>query len=375
MRPLRTIPVALPGRSYDIVVGQGARDALAGLLAVRRFEAQSAQTPSAAVAASGVVIVADERVAEIHLATLLSALPPSPLVLRFPSGEASKSLSTVARLYDELAAARTDRDAVLITFGGGVAGDLGGFVAATWMRGIAYIQAPTTLEAAIDASIGGKTGVNHAAAKNLIGAFHQPIGVIIDTDFLHTLPARDFAAGLAESVKHAAIRDASFLEWQRTQAGQILDRADDVLLELIARNCEIKARVVEQDEREAGLRAILNYGHTIGHALEHLLEYELRHGECVSLGIVAENELAVRRGLLDRAVAGQLAGLLVRFGLPTRLPCALRIEDVIDRCRADKKTRGGMLNFVLLRGLADPIRVADVSPAEIHAVLSTIAPR
>lgn len=321
-----------------------------------------------------IVVIADETVAGLHLSRLRSHLPANSLVLTFPPGETSKSLAQVERLYGHLAQARIERGSVIVTLGGGVASDLGGFVAATWLRGVQFVPIPTTLLAAIDASVGGKTGVNLSAGKNLVGAFHQPRAVIVDTDFLQTLPDREVTAGLAESVKHAAVRDVAFLEWHEQHAEALLARDADTTAELVARNCEIKAGIVGLDEREAGLRAILNYGHTIGHALEHLLGYELRHGECVALGMLVENELACMRGLLPRAAAERIRGLLQRLGLPPRLPQAVDGVQVVAACRLDKKVRSGAINFVLLRDLGQPVRVADVSDAEIVAALGTIQP-
>ncbi len=320
-------------------------------------------------------IIADKRVADLHLKRALAGFELRPLVLTFPPGEASKSLRSVERLCRRLAKARFERDGVIIALGGGVAGDLAGFVAATWLRGVRFIQVATTLLAAVDASVGGKTGVNLAAGKNLVGAFHQPQAVIIDVEFLKTLDARDMAAGLAESVKHAVVKDPAFLSWHEDHADAIVGRDEAVLSDLIARNCEIKAAVVAKDEREAGLRAILNHGHTIGHAIEHLLDYELRHGECVALGMLAENELSCARNWLPRADAERIRALLARLGLPDRLPRSLSAEAVCATCRVDKKVRGAAVNFVLVRALGDPVRVADISDAEIAAAIGTIQPR
>ncbi|MBU0616815.1 MAG: 3-dehydroquinate synthase, partial [Planctomycetes bacterium] len=353
---MRIVHVQLPERAYTVTIGRGTRHQLADLVA-RLGEVER------------VTIIADQRVAELHLDRVIDTLEARPTVLRFPPGEASKSLRQAERLYAELAGARIARRDLIVTLGGGVAGDLGGFVAATWLRGIRFVQMPTTLLAAIDASIGGKTAVNHSAGKNLIGAFHQPAAVLVDIDLLETLPRREYVAGLAESVKHAVIRDATLLEWHEQHADDIAAREPSVQEELIARSCEIKAEVVVRDERESDLRMILNHGHTIGHALEHLLNYELRHGECVALGMIVENELARRRGLLARETAERIATLIERAGLPTRLPQALNPEEVAQACRLDKKVRGGVVNFMLLKGLGLPARIADVSDEEIAAAL------
>lgn len=364
-----SITVDLGDRSYPILIGEGAAAQLPALRAAHGDKKQA-------------IVVADETVFRLHGAALCAALPSGTAVLTFPTGETSKSLAQVERLCDELARLRVDRDGLLIAFGGGVAGDLGGFVAAAWLRGIAFIQVPTTLLAAVDASVGGKTGVNLRAGKNLVGAFHQPQAVVIDTRFIATLPRRDFAAGLAESVKHAAIRAPAFLDWHETHAEALAAFPDtaahaataDILADLIGRNCAIKAAVVGCDEREAGLRAILNYGHTAGHAFEHLLEYELRHGECVALGMRVENEIARRRGWLPAADAQRVATLLERLGLPPRLPRVLDPADVWSACQVDKKVRDGRVNFVLLRALGQPERVADVTEAEVAAALLGVQP-
>lgn len=359
---MRTVYVNLGERSYPIHIGRSARTLLADWL---RQHARDRQ----------IVVIADQAVADLHLATLRTLLPADPLVVTFPPGEASKSLATVQRMYAELADARIERGSVILTLGGGVAGDLGGFVAATWLRGVRFVQVATTLLAAVDASVGGKTGVNLPAGKNLVGAFHQPGVVIIDVDFLQTLPARDFTAGLAESVKQALIRDAVLLDWHQAQADAIRARRPEVITELIARNCEIKAAVVSADERETGQRAILNYGHTVGHALEHLLEYELRHGECVGLGMIVENELSCARGWLPHADADRIRALLQRLGMPVRLPRKVEPADVAMACRLDKKVRGGMAEFVLLRQIGTPqLGVGDITDDQLAAGLRAIQP-
>jgi 3-dehydroquinate synthase len=322
--------------------------------------------------AGQVAVVADQAVADLHLDKLRPFLPASTLVLTFPPGEARKSLDQAREFYERLGRAQVERSGVIVTFGGGVAADLGGFVAGTWLRGVRLIHVPTTTLACVDASVGGKTAVNLPAGKNLVGVFHQPMMVIVDTDFLDTLPERDFVAGLAESVKQALVRNRAFFEWQEAQTAPLRARDANVTAELIARGCAIKAEIVGQDERETGLRAIFNYGHTIGHALEHLLEYELRHGECVALGMLAENELACARGILARADADRIRDLLTRLGLPGHVPRPVDPADVLRLCRLDKKTVGGALQFVLIRGIGEPVRVADVTGAEIAAALDAI---
>lgn len=351
------IPAAIGPARYDILIESGARRRLPDLLGTN---------------ARGVVVT-DQAVARLHLPAVLEILPGGTPVICFPPGERSKSLSQLGAIYDQLAAARVERGDVIIALGGGVVGDLAGFAAATWLRGVRFVQMPTTTEAAIDASVGGKTGINIAAGKNLVGAFHQPIGVIIDTDFLDTLAPRDFVAGLAESVKHAAIQDADFLTFQEEHAEEITQRERETLGRLLARNVEIKVQVVAADEREAHQRAMLNHGHTIGHAIEHLMGYELRHGECVALGMIAENALATARGMLSQPDAERIRRLLQRLGLPSKLPRALGTTAILEACRLDKKNRGGAIHFMLLRGVGAVQRVTDVTEGEIAAALATIA--
>lgn len=326
------------------------------------------------LAPSKIVLFSDRTVAGLYAETIQRVLPAIALTLMIAPGEASKTLDSAARLYDQLAQAQIGRDALLLNLGGGVVGDLGGFVAATWLRGIAYIQLPTTTEAALDASVGGKTAVNHPAGKNLIGAFHQPSGVIIDTDFLATLPPRDFVAGLAESVKHAATLDVPFFEWHEQNVHGIARSDAAALTELIQRNCLIKAGIVRDDEREAGRRMILNHGHTAGHALESALEYELRHGECVALGMLVENEIAVRRGTLPPDQAERIARLLQDLHLPCHLPRRLDTAHLVALTRQDKKNRSGLTRFVLLNQLGQTETADDVTTAELEQALKVIAP-
>ena len=358
---MTSVRVAIPGRSYEVEIASGARSRIGplarNLSGVRRL-----------------VIIADERVAELHGESLRRAVGDVDLWLSVPAGEASKSLAQAGKLYDKLAEAGIERGDLIVAFGGGMVGDLAGFVAATWLRGIRFIQVPTTLEAAIDASVGGKTAVNHSAGKNLIGAFHQPAAVIVDTDFLETLSQRDYRAGLAESIKHGVVRDPAFFEWQESHVEAIRLRQPDVLEELIAVNCRIKADVVSADEREAGLRAVLNHGHTIGHAIEHVFEYELRHGECVALGMLVENELARQRGILDAAGARRIADLVRAFDLPMRLPRTAEPGRVIERTHADKKSRGGSVRYVLATMLGGTTYVDDIGDDEIAAALGIIQP-
>ncbi|MFH1745745.1 MAG: 3-dehydroquinate synthase [Planctomycetota bacterium] len=355
---MELVQVELGPRSYQIYIGRGAR---------RQFS-------NSPLSKRRIVVITDTQVADLHLRTLLSELPPTPLVLKVKPGEESKSLRVAGELYDELAKAHIERHDLIITLGGGVVGDLGGFVAATWLRGIDFVQVPTTLEAAVDASVGGKTAVNQRAGKNLIGVFHQPMAVVVDLDFLASLPRRDYLAGLGESIKHAVIRDAEFFEWHEAHIDDIQARQPDVLAELIARNCRIKATIVSQDEREKGLRAILNYGHTIGHAIEHCCNYELRHGECVALGMRAVNDIACARGLLKRHTADRITDLIKNLGLPLCLPARIDTSVLVAACHMDKKAAGGAVNFVFATDLGQTARAADVTDAEIAAACTTLQP-
>ncbi len=357
---MTAVDVPLADRAYRIHIRRGA---LEDLPVIRDSLPQVRRT----------AVVTDQTVADLHLDRLASAWQrPFDATLPFPPGEASKTLAQADRLYAGLAEARIGRRDLLLTFGGGVAGDLGGFVAATWLRGIRFLQVPTTLEAAIDASIGGKTAVNHPAGKNLVGAFHQPVAVVIDTALLDTLPRREYRAGLAESVKHALIADPDLLAWHEQHAERLADADPDLADELIARNCAIKAGVVARDEREAGPRMLLNFGHTVGHAIEHLLGFDLRHGECVALGMRVAAEVSRLRGGLSAADCTRIADLLSRLGLPTRLPKPLDPDALLDLCRQDKKVLEGRLNFVVLNAIGKAGWTTDVTEAQLREALQVL---
>lgn len=289
-------------------------------------------------------------------------------------GEKTKSVSNLSTIWDDLIAARADRRTVLIAVGGGVVGDLGGFAASSFVRGLPFVQVPTSLLADVDSSVGGKTGINHPAAKNMLGAFHQPVGVLIDTSVLDTLPAREFAAGMAEVVKYGVILDADFFAFLEQRADAINKREPNILRQVIARCCRLKADVVEKDEFErTGLRAVLNYGHTFGHAFEALAGYgELLHGEAVSIGMLYASRLAVRLGLIDSSATDRQTALLSLFGLPTQLPTDWPHSNdaVIDRMKLDKKTVGGQLRFVLPKRLGHVEVVSDVAESDVRAVLN-----
>jgi 3-dehydroquinate synthase len=344
-----------------------------------------------------------------------AGLAVQPLIIA--PGEASKTLAQAGALYDGMLRAGLDRGSVLVALGGGVVTDLGGFVAATYMRGIAWVAVPTTLLAQVDASVGGKTAVDHPQCKNLIGVFHQPAAVLADVATLATLSEEEFRGGLAEVVKHAVIRDAILFEQLETEAASILARDVAVLEAIVARNIAIKAAVVMADEREGGLRRILNYGHTIGHALEPMLlesaacarasdapndpsrertcpPKPLRrrkltgtqsgdavpasgattaHGRAVALGMVAEAAIAVGRGILSQEVADRQRRLLTQFGLPVRLTAAADVDRSLDLMRHDKKTESGRVRFVVPTSLGATCELDDVTDEEIRAALATLA--
>ena len=322
------------------------------------------------------LIVTDSNVAESHAATVRQSLVQDGWRCEteiLPAGETSKSIGVVSSVYDRLIGLNADRRTIVIAVGGGVVGDSAGFVAATYMRGLPLIQVPTTLLSAVDSSVGGKTGVNHPKAKNMIGAFYQPIGVFIDTATLETLPDREYRAGLAEVVKYGVILDADFFVYLEQNVEAINAHRSDVLRHIIAESCRLKAEVVGKDEFEVGgLRAALNYGHTFGHAFEALAGYgELLHGEAVAIGMVHASRLAERRGLIDSAITERQISLLTALHLPTVLPksISLTTNDAIGRMRLDKKSISGNLRFILPTSLGAVRSCADVPESDVRAVL------
>ncbi len=300
-----------------------------------------------------VAMIADESVHQLYQNGRMGVAPWKGETITFAAGEKSKTRDTWARLSDSLIDRSFGRDSALIALGGGVTGDLAGFVAATYMRGVPYLQVPTTLLAMVDASVGGKTGVDTPQGKNLVGAFHPPAAVVADPKTLATLPDRDYRGGLVEAVKHGLIADRSYFEWMEANAAAISSRSLDHLTQLIRRSVEIKADVVSADERESGRRAILNAGHTVAHALEQASDYSLPHGEAVALGLVVECELAERLGLASPGLRSRVAALLRRLGLPERLPPGLEPTALVVRMATDKKNRDGKIHFALPRQLGE----------------------
>jgi 3-dehydroquinate synthase len=348
--------VKLGKRSYSILVGPG-------LLASRETLAKHA-------GASKLLVVTDDVVGPLWMPKLEAGLAGREFATCvLAGGEAQKTLGNVALIIDALVSARLNRDGMVLALGGGVIGDIAGFAAASYQRGIAIVQLPTTLLAMVDSSVGGKTGVNHPGGKNLIGAFHQPTAVIADTDTLSTLPERELRSGFTEIVKAALVADAAFFDWLETNAKRLLAREPEALAEAIRRACAIKAAIVAKDEREQGPRALLNLGHTFGHAIEAGMGYgEWLHGEAVAAGMVMAARLSARVGTIDARVVERLAALLRRARLPVDGP-VLGAQRYLELMGRDKKVVGGALRFVLLERLGHAMVRGDVSDSDVtHAL-------
>src|SRR5215470_4186356 len=353
------VNVDLGSRSYRIVVAAGALATVGP-----RLRDLSVGTRTA--------LVHDAAVARLYGKTVASSLESagfSVVPIEVPEGEGAKTLAVAQHCWNELIAAGLDRTSTVLALGGGAVGDVAGFAAATYMRGINFVQIPTTVLAQVDASIGGKTAIDHPLAKNMIGAFHQPRLVLVDPAVARTLPEREFRSGLAEIAKHGVVLEAEYFAELERDVKPLMARELDVLERIIGGSCRLKAAVVERDEREAELRHVLNYGHTIGHALEAATKYvRFTHGEAVSLGIAAEARLANRLGVCDAKTASRQALLLEALGLPTRLP-AVDADAVLAALRRDKKARDGRVPFVLAPSIGSFRLVYDVAEADIRAVL------
>ena len=356
---IETVRVELGPRSYDIEIG-------AGLLA------QVGARMKALGMTGRVGVVTNETVAPLYGGAVMASLSDAgfnPVLIEVPDGEEYKSLAWASHLYDRLLAMRFDRKCALTALGGGVVGDLTGFVAATYMRGIPFVQVPTTLLAQVDSSVGGKTGVNHPKGKNMIGAFYQPRYVCSDVATLSTLPDAEFLSGMAEVVKYGVIHDEALFSMLEKGRDDILRKDTRMLARMIRRSCEIKAEVVGKDELEGGLRAILNYGHTVGHAIEALTNYTgFRHGEAVSIGMVAAARLAHRSGLCGRDVEARVEALLISLGLPVRFP-GLAPGAVLDAISLDKKSEGGKVRFVLPKRIGEVVITQDWDEKALVEVL------
>jgi len=357
----QTIQVGLGERSYPIVIGTG----------IFRRIGTNLQTMALA---KRYAVIGDDRVVSLYGQQLREILHGAGLaceLIAFPHGEASKRLDTIEQLASHLAELGFDRKDGLVALGGGVTGDMTGFLAAIYMRGIPFVQIPTSLLAQVDSSVGGKTGVDLPQGKNLIGAFYQPKAVFIDTEVLQTQPRDEFLGGMAEVIKYGASIDADFFSWLSQKQEAILALDPPVIAAMVRRCCELKAQVVEQDEREGGLRRILNFGHTIGHAVEAASGYRLNHGFAVAIGMRAVADLAVRIGLADASVAAEIVQLLRAYNLPTDIPPEFDRATLRAYLSVDKKTVGGRIFFVLPEQIGK-VRITDqVGEADIAAVLGT----
>ena len=355
---LQEVAIDLGDRSYPIAIGTGLLGAPSTWQGLPR--------------AAAALVVTNATVAPLYLQRLAEALRPHfgqvhPVLL--PDGEQHKDWQTLNLVFDALLSRGCDRKTVLFALGGGVVGDMTGFAAACYMRGVPFVQVPTTLLAQVDSSVGGKTAINHPLGKNMIGAFHQPLRVVCDLDTLATLPAREFAAGLAEVIKYGPIADVAFLDWIEAHLDQLVQRDTAALARAVQRSCEIKAWVVGQDERESGLRAILNFGHTFGHAIEAGMGYgEWLHGEAVGCGMVMALQLSLRLGLVEPSWVERVTALIRRAGLPTVGP-RLGADRYLELMRLDKKAEGGDIRFVVIES---PGR-AGVRPAPEPLVREVLA--
>jgi 3-dehydroquinate synthase len=353
---VNTLKVELGSRSYPILIGDG-------LLAQSELLRQH-------VPARDALIVSNTTVAPLYLETLLAGLRPRRTVEAIlPDGESHKTLTNVARILDVLVANRFGRDCTVIALGGGVVGDMAGFAAACYQRGVSYAQIPTTLLSQVDSSVGGKTGVNHPGGKNLIGAFHQPVVVLADTSTLASLPERELRAGLAEVIKYGLICDATFFAWLEAHMGELLAGDPTALAHVIRRSCEIKAEIVARDEREQGDRALLNLGHTFGHAIESATGYtQWLHGEAIGAGLLMAATMSRECGLMTAEAVERVRTLLERAGLPTRID-AVQPESALELMRIDKKVQGGRIRLVLLRKIGDAFMTADYSADALDRTL------
>jgi 3-dehydroquinate synthase len=354
---METLRVELGSRSYPILIGEG----LLGERAV--FEQH--------LRARDLLVVSNTVVAPLYLDGLEASLRPRRAVAAIiPDGESHKTLANVARILDVLVANRFGRDCAVVALGGGVVGDMAGFAAATYQRGVAFAQVPTTLLAQVDSSVGGKTGVNHPGGKNLIGAFHQPVAVVADTRTLTTLPPRELRAGLAEVIKYGLICDAGFFAWLEAHIDALLAGDAGALAHVIRRSCEIKAEIVGRDEREQGDRALLNLGHTFGHAVEAATGYtQWLHGEAIGAGLVMAARMSRESGQLTAAELERVTRLVARTGLPTQV-ANVAPQVALEHMRMDKKVQAGRIRLVLLRGIGSAFVTADYAEPALHRTLA-----
>ena len=354
---MQELKIDLGARSYPMYIGDGL---------LSRGDLFGRHTGSGALA-----IVTNTTVAPLYLETLKKALPARRILdVVLPDGEQFKTLATVERVLDALAAGRFNRDCAVIGLGGGVVGDMAGFAASCYQRGVAFVQVPTTLLAQVDSSVGGKTGVNHPAGKNLIGAFHQPICVIADTSTLGTLPERELRAGIAEVIKHGMLGDVQFFAWLESNVERLLARDREALVFAIRRSCEIKAGIVGADERESGPRAVLNLGHTFGHAIEAATAYDgWLHGEAVGAGLYIASDFSQRLGWIDQSELSRVRALLQRAGL-TRSAPQIGARRALEFMGLDKKVRNDRIRLVLLKPLGTAVLAADYPADMLRSVVT-----
>jgi len=357
---METLSIDLGARSYPILIGGG----LLGDAAVLE----------GCIRARDVMLVSNVTVAPLWASRLRAGLAGFRVAeCILPDGEEHKTLATMSQVLDALVAARMNRDCAVLALGGGVVGDIAGFAAACYQRGVDFVQLPTTLLAQVDSSVGGKTGVDHPGGKNLVGAFHQPVAVVADTDTLDTLPDRELRAGLAEVIKYGLIRDEPFLAWIEDNLDRLLARDRDALAYAIRRSCECKAGIVSRDEWERGERALLNLGHTFGHAIETGTGYGTwLHGEAVAAGMAMAAGMSRRLGWLDEAEVERIRALLARAGLPTDPP-ALGHDRFLELMRMDKKVKAGRIRLVLLRHIGEAVCTADYDDAVLAGIVGTPA--
>jgi 3-dehydroquinate synthase len=358
------VHVGVVGREYDIAIGPG-------------LLARAGEILHPIVGDRDLIVVSDETVAGLYLDKLETAIEiaglKQPLAMIVPPGESSKSITSFGQSAERILGLGVDRKTVILALGGGVVGDLAGFLAATLLRGIDFIQIPTTLLAQVDSSVGGKTAIDSAHGKNLIGAFHQPLLVLADTETLTTLPARELKAGYAEIVKYGLLGDKAFFEWLEQNGRAVLSGDPEALTHAIATSCQMKARFVEGDERDTGQRALLNLGHTFAHALEAETGFgdSLNHGEAVSIGMVLAFDLSVRLGYCEPNDLMRVRGHLLRHGLPVSPPRSNTFSpsSLVRRMRGDKKAEGGNLTFVLARGIGDAFVARGIDSGVVEATL------
>ena len=353
---METLSVALGDRAYPIHIGAGLID--------------RADLYRPYLMGGSAAIVTNDVVAPLYLSRVKQALAGARIAeIVVPDGEQTKSWQSLNRVFDALLKAGCGRDTLIVALGGGVVGDLAGFAAAVYQRGVAFVQVPTTLLAQVDSSVGGKTAINHALGKNMIGAFHQPVAVISDVTTLDTLPDRELRSGLAEIIKHGFALDAAFVDWLESNVEKILRREHGALAHAIRRSCELKARIVAADERESGERALLNFGHTFGHAIEAGTGYGAwLHGEAVAAGMVMAAELSALMGELKKTEVGRVRELLRRAGLPIAGP-ALAPERLIELMALDKKAAKGRMRFVVLESIGRARLRADVDDAAVRRAI------